>query len=119
MANRKFHIWIKRDYEWHIRDLGYLGELWENDKDCKQINGLFLGNSKIKDNKIVYLFDPFLTKEELEIAKNEPLFQEICDFEITITNAKWENKTEYKTMSIYKALCFIFQKREELEKQSL
>ena len=106
MAKREFSIFVYKDYDWELGlvdvksfdDFPYLG----GDKDYG-----FAHSSSTKDKKIAYLFDMLVHDEDLEIAKEDERFQEVCEFKTRkIHNDDTETKSTF-TGTFVEALEFI------------
>lgn len=64
--------------------------------------------------KLVYLFDGFLRKEQLELASKEPSLQEVCDFEVNIADCGKPMPKEIKER--YYMTCTIYEMLVEIDK---
>lgn len=76
---RDFIIDIEKSYEWWIvvKDFDY------KTQDKYTFGGDIdygFGKSGCKDKKIIYLFDIYPRVEDIELAKDDIRFQEVCNF---------------------------------------
>ena len=101
---RKMILFIKRDYEMELIEVGYDDNKGETDK--KLFKKYVFAHIHVKNGEIKFIFEQTPDEEQLGLAKDDPLMQEVCEFEVIIVNEEWKEKTEFKTMSIYEALKF-------------
>ena len=71
---RDFLIWMD-DVEWEIREIGL-----ENYKELKGLDIDAFANIRVKNGKLSYIQDISIRDEDIEKAKKEELFNEICNF---------------------------------------
>jgi hypothetical protein len=101
---RKFIIHIFKRHDWEISDASYgedeipLDDFSDRDND---LNADVFGLARIKDNKIIQLFDPFpLRDHEMERLKKDPRFQEKVEFECYVVTE--EDKRPFKVKDRFK-----------------
>ncbi|AIR80152.1 TPA: hypothetical protein RPW15_001977 [Campylobacter fetus subsp. venerealis] len=103
---RKFDIWIKRDYEFHMIEQGYQTNNKNQNKDM--FKRYFFAGIEMEGSEIKYIFDlPYFDSLTLELIKKDDIFSEICEFDITMTNINWEDTKIKKKFSLYDAFVFI------------
>lgn len=80
MQERKFIIKIYKDYDWEIK----LNTLSDYSLYPELEFELFSIARQTSDRKIVYLFDADIEQENINTAKEDARFKELCKFEVFI-----------------------------------
>ena len=107
MARRKFNIEVyKWSQDWFIELDGV-----EDFEDFPYFGGTteygFAKSRSTKDMKIAYLFSNTMRNEDIELAKEDEKFQEVCDFKIRKIYKDADNEHSEFTASFSEALEYI------------
>lgn len=105
MQRRKFSIFVYKDVDW---ELGL--EEVDNFESYPPLGGAdyeFGMSAGTKDKKIAYLFDTVVSDEDLERAKDDERFKEICDFKTKKIHNNDTRTNDAFTGSFIDALAFI------------
>ena len=68
-----------------------------------------------RTEKIKFIQDQSVKDEQLLLAKDDPIMQEVCEFDILIINETYKEISQNKTMSIYEALKFVKHTMEHIK----
>lgn len=102
---REFELYIflhkGSPIEWVIREFGYSDQDTYYDKKLNKKFGF--ATLCVKDGKFKMAYDISFDEKRLEMIKVEPIFDEICKFNISIADS-----SEQKQMSIKDAFDIIF-----------
>jgi len=82
---RDFTIYIDQTYDWEIR-AKYLNNYNYLDNFNSRCKFAIL---KQRDKKIAYLYDTKLDNSDIEIAKSESIYNEICNFKDETTGKRF------------------------------
>ena len=66
-------------------------------------------------NYLINTILPTFKDEQLLLAKDDPIMQEVCEFDILIINEAYKEISQNKTMSIYEALKFVKHTMEHIK----
>lgn len=103
MQERKFIIKIYKDYDWEIK----LNTLSDYALYPELEFEIFSIARQTSDRKIVYLFDATIDQENIDIAKEDNRFKELCKFEAFIDDGVGEETISEFYGTIINALEFI------------
>ncbi len=79
MQRRKFNIEIYNNFEWYI-EIDTVNDFSEYPYLGGDIEYSFGGSKSTQDGKIARIFDIDVRDTDLELAKDDKRFKEVCDF---------------------------------------
>lgn len=101
----KMILFIKRDYEFLLDADGY--DTSKGSTDDSLFYKYYFADIQTQGGKIKFIQDQSVKDEQLLLAKDDPIMQEVCEFDILIINETYKEISQNKTMSIYEALKFV------------
>ena len=103
MLTRKFIIKVYKDYDWEIK----LKTLSDYSLYPELEFELFSIARQTSDRKIVYLFDADIEQDNIDSAKEDDRFKELCKFEAFIDDGAGEESTIEFEGTLFDALEYV------------
>ena len=109
----KMILFIKRDYEFMLAQDGY--DATKGYTDDKLFDKYYFADIQTQNEKIKFIQDQSVKDEQLLLVEDDPIMQEVCEFDILIINEAYKEISQNKTMSIYEALKFVKHTMEHIK----